>query len=84
MLAKSGMKDTRCRGHIDAVLANSGEGNACNSSSLIIVMGANQAREQGTIVLASREVECPRLCQPAVGLSSFSCLVESLADEFLP
>jgi len=66
------------------VPANSGEGNARNSSSLIIVMSTNQAREQGTIVLALRELEYPRLCQPAVGLGSFSCLVESLADEFLP
>jgi hypothetical protein len=47
-------------------------------------MSANQAREQGTIVFALREVECPRLCQPAVELSSFNWLVESLADEFLP
>jgi len=77
------MKDTKCIGYIGAVPADSGEGNARNSSSLIIVMSANQAREQGTIVLALCEVECPRLCRPVFGLSSFNCLVESLADAFL-
>src|SRR5216684_1382043 len=71
------MKNTECRGHTGACRLI-GVANARNSSSLISVMSANQTRELCTVEFALREVECPRLCQPAVGLSSFSCLVNRM------
>src|ERR1700688_3560439 len=77
------MKNTECGGHTDACRLI-GVGNARNSSSLMIEASANQARELCDIEFALREVECPRLCQRLVGVSSLSCVVNRMPTNSFP
>src|ERR1700682_5431541 len=77
------MKNAERRGYPGACRLI-GVGNARNPSTLMIEASPNPACELCDFEFALREIECPRLCQRVVGLSSLSCVLNRMSTNSFP